>query len=98
MWHVFYLSRGCTPPDRLYGIRDRSISDDRGLYGPIGVGCMALQTVRGLYGQISMSIRIHLCLSHAQGPDIDQYNTLMLLLISIQPKNKRKTHHRNQVR
>jgi hypothetical protein len=41
---------------------------------------------------------IHLCLSHAQELDIDQYNTLMLLLISIQPKNKRKTHHCNQVR
>jgi hypothetical protein len=29
-WHVFGY-RGCTPPDRLYGITDRSISDDRGL-------------------------------------------------------------------
>jgi hypothetical protein len=42
------------PPDRLYGITDRSISVDRGLYGPIGVGCMALQTVRGLYKPISI--------------------------------------------
>jgi hypothetical protein len=32
----------------LYGITDRSISVDRGLYGPIGVGCMALQTVRSV--------------------------------------------------
>jgi hypothetical protein len=68
---MFFIYRGCTPPDRLYGITDRSISDDRGLYGPIGVGYMALQTVRDLYGQISMLIRIHLCLSHAQEPDID---------------------------
>jgi hypothetical protein len=44
------------------------------------------------------ALEIHLCLSHAQEPDIDQSNTLMLLLIIIQPKNKRKTHHRNQVR
>jgi hypothetical protein len=93
---MFFSYHGCTPPDRLYGIIDRSISDDHGLYGPISVGCMALESVRGLYGQISMSIKIHLCLSHAQGPDIDQYNTLMLLLI--QPKNKRKTHHRNQMK
>jgi hypothetical protein len=51
---MFFIYRRCTPPDRLYGIIDRSISDDRGLYGPIGVGCMALQTVRGLYGPISV--------------------------------------------
>jgi hypothetical protein len=29
-WH-FFSYRGCTPPDRLYGITDRSINDDRGL-------------------------------------------------------------------
>jgi hypothetical protein len=45
---MFFSYRGCTPPDQLNGITDRSISDDRGLQGPIGVGCMALQTVRGL--------------------------------------------------
>jgi len=45
---MFFSYRGCTPLDRLYGITDRLISDDRGLLGPIGVGCMALQTVRGL--------------------------------------------------
>jgi hypothetical protein len=51
---MFFGNRECTPPDRLYGITDRSISDDRNLYGPIGVGCMAVQTVRGLYGPISV--------------------------------------------
>jgi hypothetical protein len=51
---MFFIYRGCTPPEHLYGIIDRSISDDRGLYGPIGEGCMALQTVRGLYGLISV--------------------------------------------
>jgi len=45
---MFFIYRRCTPPDRLYGITDRSISVDRGLYGPIGVGCMALQTVRSV--------------------------------------------------
>jgi len=43
---MFFIYRGCTPPDRLYGIIDRLISVDCGLYGPIGMGCMALQTVR----------------------------------------------------
>jgi hypothetical protein len=28
---MFFSYRGCTPPDRLYDITDRSISDDRGL-------------------------------------------------------------------
>jgi hypothetical protein len=52
---MFFIYRGCTPPpDWLYGITDRSISDDRDLYGPIGVGCMALQTVRGLYEPINV--------------------------------------------
>jgi hypothetical protein len=51
---MFFIYRECTPLDRLHGITDRSISDDRGLYGPIGVGCMALQIVRGLYGPISV--------------------------------------------
>jgi hypothetical protein len=41
---MFFIYRRCTPY-RLYGIIDRSISVDRDLYGPIGVGCMALQTV-----------------------------------------------------
>jgi hypothetical protein len=39
---MFFIYRRCTPPDQLYGITDCSISVDRGLYGPIGVGCMAL--------------------------------------------------------
>ncbi len=43
---MFFIYRRCTPPNRLHGITDHSISVDRGLYGPIGVGCMALQTVR----------------------------------------------------
>jgi hypothetical protein len=51
---MFFIYRGCTPSDRLYGITTCSISDDRGLYGPIGVGCMALQTIRDLYGPISI--------------------------------------------
>jgi hypothetical protein len=51
---MFFIYHGCTPPDQLYGITDRSISDDHGLYGPIGVGCMALQTIHGLYGLISI--------------------------------------------
>ncbi len=51
---MFFIYRRCTPLDRLYGSTDRSISVDRGLYGPIGVGCMALQTVRGLYGPMSI--------------------------------------------
>jgi hypothetical protein len=45
---MFFIYRRCTPPDRLYGITNRSISVDRGLYEPIGVGCMALQTVRSV--------------------------------------------------
>ncbi len=55
---MFFIYRRCTPPNRLYGITDRSISVDRGLYGPIGVGCMALDCSisvdRGLYGPISI--------------------------------------------
>ncbi len=46
---MFFIYRRCTPPDRLYGITDRSISVDHGLYGPIDVGCMALQTVRSMF-------------------------------------------------
>ncbi len=46
---MFFIYRRCTPPDRLYGITDRSISVDHGLYGPIGVGCMALQTIRSVF-------------------------------------------------
>jgi hypothetical protein len=42
---MFFIYRRCTPLDRLYGIIDRLINVDRGLYGPISVGCMALQTV-----------------------------------------------------
>jgi hypothetical protein len=34
---MFFIYRRCTPPDQLYGITDRSISDDRGLYEPIGI-------------------------------------------------------------
>jgi len=34
---MFFIYRRCTPPDGLYGITDRSISVDRGLYGPIGI-------------------------------------------------------------
>jgi hypothetical protein len=51
---MFFNYRGCTPPNQLYGITDRSISDDRGLYGPIGMGYMALQTIRSLYRPISI--------------------------------------------
>ncbi len=43
---MFFIHRRCTPPDGLYGIIDHSINVDRSLYGPIGMGCMALQTVR----------------------------------------------------
>jgi hypothetical protein len=43
---MFFIYRRCTPLDRLYGITNRLINVDRGLYGPIGVGCMALQIVR----------------------------------------------------
>jgi hypothetical protein len=45
---MFFIYRRCTPPDRLYGITDHSINVDRGLYGPIGVGGMALQIVRSV--------------------------------------------------
>jgi hypothetical protein len=45
---MFFIYHRCTPPDRLYGITDCSISVDHDLYGPIGVGCMALQTVRSM--------------------------------------------------
>jgi hypothetical protein len=45
---MFFIYRRCTPLDRLYGITDRSISVDCGLYGPISVGCMALRTVRSV--------------------------------------------------
>jgi hypothetical protein len=45
---MFFIYRRCTPPDRLYGITDRSINVDRDLYRSIGVGCMALQTVRSM--------------------------------------------------
>jgi hypothetical protein len=34
---MFFIYRRCTPPDGLYGITDRSINVDRGLYGPIGI-------------------------------------------------------------
>jgi hypothetical protein len=45
---MFFIYPRCTPTDRLYGITDHLISVDHGLYGPIGVGCMALQTVRSV--------------------------------------------------
>jgi hypothetical protein len=34
---MFFIYRRCTPPGRLYGIIDRSISVDRGLYRPISI-------------------------------------------------------------
>jgi hypothetical protein len=34
---MFFIYRQCTPPDRLYGITDRSMSVDHGLYGAIGI-------------------------------------------------------------
>jgi hypothetical protein len=34
---MFFIYRGCTPPDGLYGITDHSVNVDRGLYGPIGI-------------------------------------------------------------
>jgi hypothetical protein len=34
---MFFIYRRCTPPNRLYGITDRLISVDRGLYGPISI-------------------------------------------------------------
>ncbi len=34
---MFFIYRRCTLPDGLYGITDRSINVDRGLYWPIGI-------------------------------------------------------------
>jgi hypothetical protein len=51
---MFFIYRRCTPPDQLYGITVRSISVDRGLYGLISVGCMALQTVRSVLITVCM--------------------------------------------
>jgi hypothetical protein len=34
---MFFIYRRCTPPDGLYGITDRSIGVDRGLYEPISI-------------------------------------------------------------
>jgi hypothetical protein len=34
---MFFIYRECTPPDWLYGIIDRLISDDRGLYELISI-------------------------------------------------------------
>jgi hypothetical protein len=34
---MFYLGRGWTPRDELYGIADQSINPDLGLHEPIGI-------------------------------------------------------------
>jgi hypothetical protein len=55
---MFFIYRWCTPPDRLYGITDRSISWSRSIRanwrGLYGITARSISVDRGLYRPISI--------------------------------------------